>query len=63
MLEAFNTVHYRYMDLIQYFAKKRLEFAAKIDRGEWTEQQADLEGKKAYASIQATEHQRDSAPR
>jgi hypothetical protein len=63
MLEAFNSAHYRYMDLIQFFAKKRLEFAAKVDRGEWTEQQADLEGKQIYASIQATEHQRDTAAR
>jgi hypothetical protein len=63
MLDAFNSVHYRYMDLIQFFAKKRLEFAAKIDRGELTEQQGQTEIQKAYASIQTTERQRDSAAR
>jgi hypothetical protein len=59
MLSAFNEAHYRYMDLIQFFAAKRLELAAKIDRGELTEQQAQLDGNKAYASIQETERQRD----
>ena len=63
IIAAFQKAHYRYMDLIQFFAAKRLEFAAKIDRGELTEQQAQLESNKVYASIQATERQRDSGVR
>ncbi len=61
MLEAFNAAHYRYMDLIRFFAVKRIELATKIDRGEITEQQGEVEGQKLYASIQATERQRDAA--
>ena len=60
MLQAFNAAHYRYMDLIQFFAAKRLKLATKIDRGE-TEQQVIVETQKIYASIQATERQRDTA--
>jgi hypothetical protein len=60
MLAAFNEAHYRYMDLIELFAAKRLELAAKIDRGELTEQQAQLDGNKIYASIQEAERRRDS---
>jgi hypothetical protein len=60
MIAAFNEAHYRYMDLIQFFAAKRLELAAKIDRGELTEQQAQLDGNKIYAGIQETERRRDS---
>lgn len=59
MLAAFNEVHYRYMDLIQAFAAERVELASKIDRGEMTGQQAQLEGQRLYASLQATERQRD----
>jgi hypothetical protein len=59
MIAAFHEANYRYMDLIEFFAAKRLEFAAKIDRGELTEQQAQLESNKVYANIQATEKQRD----
>ena len=47
--------------LIEFFAEKRLELAARIDRGELTEDQAKLETQKVYASIQATERQRDAA--
>ena len=60
MLQAFNVAHYRYMDLIQFFAAKRVELATKIDRGEMTEQQAKAETQKIFASIQATERQRDA---
>jgi hypothetical protein len=63
MLAAFNAAHYRYMDLMQFFAAKRLELAAKIDRGELTEQQAQLDGNKVYASIQETERRRDNGVR
>jgi hypothetical protein len=61
MIHAFNAAHYRYMDLIQFFAAKRVELAAKIDRGEMTEQQVIVETQKIYSSIQATERQRDTA--
>jgi hypothetical protein len=61
MLQAFNAAHYRYMDLIQFFAAKRLELATKIDRGEMTEQQAQAETQKIYGGIQAAERQRDAA--
>lgn len=63
MLRAFKAAHYRYMDLIQFFAAKRLELATKIDRGEMTERQGQVAIKKIYASIQATERQRDAAAR
>jgi hypothetical protein len=63
MLAAFNEAHYKYMDLIEFFATKRLELAAKIDRGELTEQQAQLESNKAYASMQEVERQRDNGAR
>lgn len=61
MLQAFNAAHYRYMDLIKFFAAKRLEMATKIDRGEMTEQQAQIETAKIYASIQTAERQLDAA--
>jgi hypothetical protein len=61
MLQAFNAAHYKYMDLIQFFAAKRIEMATKIDRGEMTEQQGQVEAQKLFASIQATERQRDAA--
>lgn len=63
MIAAFNEAHYRYMDLIEFFAAKRLELAAKIDRGELTEQQAQLDGNKAYASVQEAERRRDNGAR
>jgi hypothetical protein len=61
MLQAFSAAHYRYMDLIQFFAAKRIELATKIDRGEMTEQQGQVEAQNIFASIQATERQRDAA--
>lgn len=61
MIAAFKEAHYRYMDLIQFFASQRLEVARKMDRGEMTEQQGQVENQKIYASIQATERQRDAA--
>lgn len=61
MLQAFSAAHYRYMDLIEFFAAKRLEVATKIDRGELTEQQGQIETQRLFASIQATERQRDAA--
>lgn len=63
MLQAFNSAHYRYMDLIQFFAAKRLELATLIDRGELTEQQGQAEIQEAYAGIQETERRRDRGAR
>jgi hypothetical protein len=60
MLAAFNEAHYRYMDLIQLFAARRLELATRIDHGELTEQQGQLEIQNAYANIQEAERRRDS---
>jgi hypothetical protein len=51
------------MDRIEFFAAKRLEFAAKTDRGELTEEQAQLESNKVYFSLQTTERQRDTGVR
>jgi hypothetical protein len=59
MIQEFNAIHYKYMDLIEYFASKRLEFAAKIDRGELSEDQAKAETARVYETIQVTERQRD----
>jgi hypothetical protein len=59
MLAAFNEAHYRYMDLIERFAAARLDLAARIDRGEVSEQQAQAESNKIYADIQAAERRRD----
>jgi hypothetical protein len=59
MIKAFNAAHYRYMDLIELFAMRRIEMAAKIDRSELTEEQAKFETEKFYASIQETERRRD----
>jgi len=63
MIRAFKAAHYRYMDLIEFFAAKRVELAAKIDRGELTEQQSKIETEKVYASIQETERRRDTGPK
>jgi hypothetical protein len=60
MLAAFSEVHYRYMDLIQMFAAKRLELASRIDHGELTEQQGQIEIQNAYANVQEAERRRDS---
>ena len=62
MLQAFNAAHYRYMDLIQMLADKRLELASKTDHGEMTDQQEQFELQRFNARIQAIERQRDSAP-
>jgi hypothetical protein len=61
MIAAFKEARYKYMDLIQFFAAKRLELATKIDRGEMNEQQGQVETQRIYAGIQATERQRDAA--
>jgi hypothetical protein len=63
MIAAFSKVHYKYMDLIQTFAAKRLELASMEDRGELTDQQAALEMNKALDAIQEIANQRDSGGR
>jgi hypothetical protein len=51
------------MDLIQLFAAKRLELAARQDRNELTQEQADVEGAKIYESLVEAERRRDSGAR
>jgi hypothetical protein len=58
MIQAFNAAHYRYMDLIETLATKRLQVAERIDRNELTEDQAKLENAKLYMEMS-----RDSAAR
>jgi hypothetical protein len=62
IIQAFNAAHYRYMDLIQVLATKRLEVAQRVDRNELTEDQAKLENAKLYMEIVAAERQRNSTP-
>lgn len=59
MLAAFKEAHYRYMDLIQFFAARRLELAKEIDTGQLTEQQAQVETAKIYQAMIVTQRQRD----
>jgi hypothetical protein len=63
MIQAFGAAHYRYMDLMEAFAAKRIELATKMDRNELTENQANVVSTKFYASIVEAERRRDSAPR
>ena len=60
LIQAFGAAHYRYMDLIQMLAAKRLEIAKKIDRKELTEDQAKLEYAKLAMEITEAERQRDA---
>jgi hypothetical protein len=60
MIGAFGEVQYKYMDLIQSFAERRLELASMLDRGDLTEQQAQLETSKALETIQGIARRRDS---
>jgi hypothetical protein len=61
MIQAFNDAHYRYMDLIQWWASKRRELAEKLDRHEVTEAQAQADTAKIYSAIVNAERQRDKA--
>lgn len=63
MMEAFSEAQYKYMDLIHTFAETRLALASRLDRGELTEQQEQLEMNKALGTIQAIARQRDSGAR
>ncbi len=60
MIAAFSKAHYKYMDLIQNFAAKRLALASMVDRGALTDEQAELAMNKALDAIQESAHQRDS---
>jgi hypothetical protein len=51
MIQAFSAAHFKYMDLIEFFAAKQLELATRIDRNELTEDQARVEGARAYEII------------
>ncbi len=59
MIAAFTKAKYRYMDLIDAWAEKRLELAKKLDRGELTEQQVETEGDRFFSDLQAIERQRN----
>jgi hypothetical protein len=59
MLQAFRDAQYKYMDLIEGFAAKRIEMARRMDRGELTEDQAKIEGERVFATMQSIERQRD----
>jgi len=63
MVDAFSEARYKYMDLIQTFAERRVELASMVDRGELTEQQEQIEMNKAFATIQAMARQRDGGAR
>jgi hypothetical protein len=63
VIQAFDAVHYRYMDLIRALAEKRLEVAQKIDRKELTEDQAQVEYAKLFMELLAAERQRDASAR
>lgn len=63
LIAAFSAAHYKYMDLIQYLAAKRVEVAEQIDRRELTEDQARQQSMKIIMQIIATEQKRDSSPR
>jgi len=51
------------MDLIQFFAAKRIELAKQIDSGQLTEQQAEAESTKIFQAMTATERRRDQLAR
>ena len=59
MIQAFRDAQYKYMDLIEGFAAKRVEIATRMDRGELTEDQAKLEAERVFATMQSIEQQRD----
>jgi hypothetical protein len=61
LIQAFKAANYRYMDLIAQFASKRLAIAERLDRKELTEEQAQIENKKAFTDIQELERRRDAS--
>jgi hypothetical protein len=63
LIQAFSAAHYKYMDLIQALAMKRLEISKKIDSKELTEDQAQLEYAKFMIEVMTAERQRDALAR
>jgi hypothetical protein len=63
IIQAFSNAHYRHMDLIQLFAKKRLRLALIQDRNKTTADQADVENAKIFADLVEAERRRDRGER
>jgi hypothetical protein len=63
IVQAFSNAHYKHMDLIQLFAKKRLRLALIQDRNKTTEDQAEVENAKIFADLVEAERRRDSGER
>jgi hypothetical protein len=59
IIETFQRVGYRYMDLIFLMTAKRLELAEMIDQGKLTEAQGQLEFARLMTEISDRERQRD----
>jgi hypothetical protein len=60
LMQAYSAAHYKYMDLINLLAAKRLELAGKLDRNELSEDQAQREITKLFALLSDTARRRDS---
>lgn len=63
LIAAFSAARYKYIDLIEYLAAKRLEVAGQIDRKEVTEDQARRESVKIMLHIVTAVQERDSRAR
>lgn len=61
MIQAFKSANYRYMDLIMLYASRKSALAERIDRHEITDEQAQIENRKAFIKIQELERRRDLA--
>jgi hypothetical protein len=59
IMETFQKVSYRYMDLIVLMTAKRLELAEMIDQGKLTEAQGQREFAQLMTKIGDKERQRD----
>jgi hypothetical protein len=59
ILRAYQTVHYRYMDLIYQWVAKRTELAERQDKDLLTDAQANLEGAQFFSDLRDTEMRRD----
>jgi hypothetical protein len=63
IIQAFRDAHYKYMDLIELFAERRLQLALIEDRNKTPEDQADLENAKLFADLVEAERRRDRGER
>lgn len=63
IIQAFNNAQYRYMDLIELFAEKRLQLALIEDRNKTPEDHADVESAKLFADLVEAERRRDNGER